>query len=273
MDITGNAVVFGGGGGIGRSTALAFSRSNAAAVIIADLNLDAAEKAAAEAKKVATNPKFRAEALRVDVTVQDSLDSVFQHVTTSIGRIDYCVTCAGCAFKTVSPTADTDVAEFLQLQDINLKGAFFVVRAACAIMRSQEPIPNLDELSGRGKSRGAITTLGSVLSFGASPSVMPYTTSKHAVLGITKTAALDHAKDGIRVNCVCPTWVDTNMTEQVCKVVPGMQETLAPSVPLGRIARPEEIADAILFLSSPRASFVTGCSFIIDGGTSLMCIR
>ncbi|KAK7917978.1 hypothetical protein PG985_009852 [Apiospora marii] len=273
MNITGNAVVFGGGGGIGRSTAVAFARSNASAVIIADLNFKAAEDAAAEAKRVATNPKFRAEALQVDVTAQDSVYSVFQQVTTSIGRIDYCVTCAGCAFKAARPTADADVADFLRLQDINLKGAFFVVRAACAIMRSQDLVPNLAESEARGKTRGTITTLGSVLSFGATPQMMPYTASKHTVLGITKTAALDHAKDGIRVNCVCPTWVDTEMTKQACRDVPGMQETLAPSVPLGRIASPDEIADAILFLSSPRASFVTGCSFIIDGGTSLMSIR
>lgn len=85
--------------------------------------------------------------------------------------------------------------------------------------------------------------------------------------------ALDHANDNIRVNCVCPTWVDTDMTKQVCENVPGMEDTLVPGVPMGRIAQPEEIADAIVFLSSPRASFVTGCPFIIDGGTSLMSIR
>jgi NAD(P)-dependent dehydrogenase (short-subunit alcohol dehydrogenase family) len=86
-------------------------------------------------------------------------------------------------------------------------------------------------------------------------------------------AALDHAKHGIRVNCVCPTWVDTNMIKQACEDMPGLEETLAPSVPMGRIARPEEIADAIVFLSSPRASFVTGCPFIIDGGTTLTSNR
>ncbi|KAK8061158.1 hypothetical protein PG997_015379 [Apiospora hydei] len=261
------------GGGIGRSTALLFAQSNASAVVVADLNLEAAESAAAEAKRVATNPKFRAEALRVDVTIQESVDSVFEYVTTSTGRMDYCVNCAGFPVKTARQTADADVAEFFRVQDINLRGTFFVVRAACAIMRSQELLPNLAEFPERGSTRGSIVTLGSVLSLGASPYLMQYTTSKHAVLGLTKTAAIDHAADGIRVNCVCPTWVDTNMTKQVCEDVPGIEETLIPSVPLGRIAKPEEIADAIIFLSSPRASFVTGCPFIIDGGASLSSNR
>lgn len=90
--------------------------------------------------------------------------------------------------KTARKTADADVPEFLRLQDVNLRGIFFVVRAACAIMRSQEPIPNFADSLKRGHARGSIVTVGSVLSFGASPYLTQYTTSKHAVLGLTKTA-------------------------------------------------------------------------------------
>ncbi|KAI1081302.1 3-alpha--hydroxysteroid dehydrogenase [Whalleya microplaca] len=178
-----------------------------------------------------------------------------------------------CWLKNARETSDADVAEFIRLQNVNVTGTFFVVRAVLAIMKTQELRPNYSESPERGTTRGAVVTMGSVLSLGATPYLMQYTTSKHAVLGFTKSAAIDSVKHGIRVNCVCPTWVESGMTRQVRQDIPGSDAMMVPSVPMGRLGAPEEVADAIVFLCSPRSSFVTGCPFIIDGGASISSDR
>lgn len=88
---------------------------------------------------------------------------------------------------------------------------------------------------------------------------------------LTRVAALDNAAYSIRVNCICPSWVDTPMMQRAIAGVPGLEQMINSMVPLGRMARPEEVADAVIFLCSPRSSYVTGCGFIIDGGTTLTC--
>jgi NAD(P)-dependent dehydrogenase (short-subunit alcohol dehydrogenase family) len=88
---------------------------------------------------------------------------------------------------------------------------------------------------------------------------------------LTPVLALDNAKYGIRVNCMCPSWVDGPMMQRAIDNVPGLQQFIESAVPLGRMARPEEIADSVLFLCSPRSSYTTGCAFLIDGGTTLTC--
>ncbi|KAI8946180.1 NAD(P)-binding protein [Xylaria longipes] len=269
MDISGNAIIFGGGGGIGRATALAFAQSGSAGLLIADINLQAAQSVASEARAASKQPGFRAEAVEVDVQLQDSVDLAFKQMVESFGRIDYCITCAGVPVRTPRPTADAIVSEFVNTQNVNVTGTFLVVRASLAIMRLQEPRPNLPDSPSRGNTRGAVVVLGSALSIGAAPCFIQYTTSKHAVLGLVKTAALDSVKDDIRVNCVCPTWVESNMTEELERDIPGIKAQMAPGIPIGRLGRPEEIADVVLFLCSPRANLITGASLIADGGMTI----
>ncbi|KAI0189871.1 NAD(P)-binding protein [Astrocystis sublimbata] len=269
MDITGNAIIFGGGGGIGRATALAFAQAGATGLLIADLSLPRAQSVADEATAMSKQPGFRAQAVEVDVQFQESVDLAFKQMTESFGRIDYCVTCAGVPVRTPRPTADAVVSEFINTQNINVTGTFFVIRAAMAIMRDQEPRPNLPDSPSRGNTRGSIVALGSALSIGAAPFFVQYTTSKHAVLGIVKTAALDSVKNDIRVNCVCPAWVESNMTQELERDIPGIESQMAPSIPLGRLGRPEEIADVVLFLCSPRASLITGATLVADGGMTI----
>ncbi|RYC54356.1 hypothetical protein CHU98_g11852 [Xylaria longipes] len=230
MDISGNAIIFGGGGGIGRATALAFAQSGSAGLLIADINLQAAQSVASEARAASKQPGFRAEAVEVDVQLQDSVDLAFKQMVESFGRIDYCITCAGVPVRTPRPTADAIVSEFVNTQNVNVTGTFFVVRASLAIMRLQEPRPNLPDSPSR---------------------------------------ALDSVKDDIRVNCVCPTWVESNMTEELERDIPGIKAQMAPGIPIGRLGRPEEIADVVLFLCSPRASLITGASLIADGGMTI----
>ncbi|KAI1826124.1 NAD(P)-binding protein [Xylaria intraflava] len=269
MDITGNAIIFGGGGGIGRATALALAQAGATGLLIADLDLQWAQSAASEATAASKRPGFRAEAVQVDVRLQESVDAAFRRMVESFGRIDYCVTCAGVPVRTPRPTADAVVSEFINTQNVNVNGTFFVLRAAMGIMRLQEPRPNFPDAPSRGNTRGAVVALGSVLSIGAAPYFTQYTTSKHAVLGMVRTAALDAVKEDIRVNCVCPAWIESNMTRELERDIPGIESQMAPSIPMGRLGRPEEVADVIMFLCSPRSSFVNGAAFTADGGMTV----
>ncbi|KAI1439036.1 NAD(P)-binding protein [Xylaria sp. CBS 124048] len=269
MDITGNAIIFGGGGGIGRAAAVAFAEAGATGVFVADVDLKLAQATANKVVAASTQPGFRVRAVQVDVRVLESVESVYRQMVDAFGRIDYCVTCAGIPVRTPRPTADAVVSEFLDTQSVNVTGTFYVLRSALAIMRTQEAKPNLPRSPSRGKTRGAVVVLGSALSVGAAPCFTQYTTSKHAVLGMARTAALDSVKDDIRVNCVCPTWVESNMTRELERDIPGIESQMAPGIPMGRLGRPEEIADVILFLCSPRASLVTGATLVADGGMTI----
>ncbi|KAI1456524.1 3-alpha--hydroxysteroid dehydrogenase [Annulohypoxylon moriforme] len=163
--------------------------------------------------------------------------------------------------------------EFQRFLDVNTVGTFLVTREASIAMRTREPRAVLQSLPNRGTTRGAIVNLGSGSSIVATPGVLPYTTSKHAVLGLSKNSALDNAPHGIRVNCVCPTWTDTPMVRAAMNGVEGLSKFIKAAVPIGRIAIPEEVADTIIFLCSPRSSYVTGCGFIVDGGATLSALR
>ncbi|CAJ2513206.1 Uu.00g013250.m01.CDS01 [Anthostomella pinea] len=269
MDITGNALIFGGGGGIGRATALAFAEAGAAGLLIADLDLEAAKTTASEATAASKQRGFRVEAVAVDVTYQESVESVVKQMVDSFGRIDYCVTCAGVPVRTPAPIADQLVDEFINTQNVNVNGTFFVLRAVLGIMRHQESKPNFPNAPTRGSTRGSVVAMGSALSINAGPYFTQYTTSKHAVLGLVKTAALDSVKEHIRVNCVCPTWVESNMTQQLRQIEGMGGDAMAASVPMGRLGAAEEVADAVLFLCSPRASLITGSSLVADGGQTV----
>lgn len=195
------------GGGIGQATALAFAQAGAAGVMIADIDFELAQEAVNVVKGAATRSNFRVEAVSVDITIEESVQSAIKQMVDSFGRIDYCVICAGVScycvissklcliflvfkvgVKTARPTAEASVSEFINIQNINVTGTFLVVRASLAIMKAQEARPNFPEMPSRGTTRGTVVALGSVLSLGATAHLMQYTTSKHAVLGLIKSA-------------------------------------------------------------------------------------
>ncbi|PHH81250.1 hypothetical protein CDD82_1189 [Ophiocordyceps australis] len=140
-------------------------------------------------------------------------------------------------------------------------------------MKAQDARPITVSASGnavqRGVCRGAIVNLGSAASYVATPGLVHYTASKHAVLGLSKNAALDNVAHGIRVNCLCPTWVDTPMVQKAMATIPDLEPMVKALVPMGRIACVEEVADAALFMCSPRSSYITGTGLIIDGGATM----
>ncbi|KAK7906575.1 NAD(P)-binding protein [Apiospora marii] len=257
MDIRGNVLVVGGGGGIGRACAVMLAREGASAIVVADLAIEAAETTAVECKAAATRPLFQATSVQIDVSKEDSVRSVFHRMVSDVGRIDYCVNCAGIGADKASDIASLSLAEFQRFLDLNATGMFLVTREASIAMRAQEPQPMSLDSPGRGTTRGAIVNLASASSLVATPGSPP----------------LDNASYGIRVNCVCPTWVDTPMVRQAMEKVEGLADFIQGAVPVGRIALPEEVADAVVFLCSPRSSYMTGSSLIIDGGTTLTASR
>ncbi|KAI9154977.1 Cupin-domain-containing oxidoreductase virC [Paramyrothecium foliicola] len=189
MDITGYALVIGGGSGIGRACAVLLAREGAAGLLIADLNAESAAQAAIECSAVSTVAGFRAEAVFIDVTSEDTINEVLGHMQKLFGRIDYCVNCAGIGVTKPGEISDADFSEFSRFLKIHVEGSFLVTRRVSSIMRNQDPQTHGLESHKRGTTRGAIVILGSASSFVASPSMVQYTTAKHAVLGLAKNAA------------------------------------------------------------------------------------
>ncbi|PYI20859.1 NAD(P)-binding protein [Aspergillus violaceofuscus CBS 115571] len=248
------------GSGIGKACALLFAKEGAAGVIVADLDVSAAETVGAQCVPVASNPKFRAEAIQVDITKEDSVKRAVDKAVQAFGRIDYCVNCAGIGVQQGTDIVSLSLADIKRFIEVNTIGTFLVTREVSAVMRSQEPVTNSSSsATNRGETRGAIVNLGSASSKVAAPGVLPYTASKHAVLGLSKNAALDNVDHGIRVNCVCPSWVDTPMVQEAVAGVDGLADFIKAAVPMGRIAHPEEVADAVIFLCSP----LTGLSRVV----------
>ncbi|KAH9908543.1 NAD(P)-binding protein [Xylariomycetidae sp. FL2044] len=271
MNLHGNALVIGGASGIGQACAEAFAKDGARGVLIGDLNLDAARDVAVRCRAIAKSPDFQAEAVQIDVTSQEAVELAAGYMVKAFGSIDYCVNTAGIAILNFAEIADVELEQFKRLQDVHVNGTFLVLRTISSIMRNQPLKPVDASQPGRGASRGAIVTMGSIASFSSVHKCAQYVTAKHAIVGLTKAAALDNIKHNIRVNCVCPSFTDTPMTRGTdATFAPDARKTYLASLPMGRLATPEEIADAVLFLCSPRASWVTGTAFLADGGMGLV---
>ncbi|KAI1093647.1 NAD(P)-binding protein [Rostrohypoxylon terebratum] len=270
MDITGNAFVTGGGSGIGKAVCLALAKEGASGIFIVDMNPKAAEATVVEITSVASNPRFRAEVFPADITVEDSVKTAVARMVQSFGRIDYCVHCAGIIEDKFVPVDEISFPDFQATVSSQVYGTFLVIGQTSAVMKAQELKLKDSAHPQLGGSRGSIVVLGSILSHLVSRSMGAYAASKHAVLGIAKTAAIENASFGIRVNCICPTWVDTPMFYRVLEGMPGLDpQGVSNGMPMNRICTPQEVADTILFLCSPRSSYITGIALGIDGGHPL----
>ena len=267
MDVPGFALVTGAASGIGKACAIAFAADGAAGVALLDVNSDAlaAVKAYIDERqsKRAGNP-CRVQVHTVDVTNEEQVNQTVQSVAQDFGRLDYAVNAAGIAFKHEGGAAYAHTSDWHRILTTNLTGTFFVLRAAAKTMLPQPPL--LSSTDNRNLQRGAIVTVSSIQGLTGVPQSTAYTASKHGVLGLTRTASEDYAKDGLRVNAICPGYTETPMTMESPLVREAMEERVGSAVPMRRMGRPEEIADGVVFLCGGRSSFVTGTALCVDGG-------
>ncbi|KAF1999301.1 NAD(P)-binding protein [Amniculicola lignicola CBS 123094] len=257
------------GSGIGKDSGNAFAADGVSGVAFADVNLNSATIAATKSKTYSKDPKYRAIALHIDVTSEDSVRECMEAVVRTFGSLDYCVNSAGIGVNEPKEISDASLSEFDRFYQINVRGVLICTREASKIMKRQERKTIAGRNGTKDVGRGAIVNVGSASSYVATPSIVQYTASKHALLGITKNAALDNCPYGIRVNSVCPSWVQTPMMEKVFEAAPGFEDMIKKTVPVGRIAQPEEVSDVVVFLCSPKASYITGQGYIVDGGVTL----
>jgi NAD(P)-dependent dehydrogenase (short-subunit alcohol dehydrogenase family) len=241
-------IVTGGGSGIGRAAALAFAREGAR-VAVADVSQPKADAVAAEAVAAAG----RAAAFAADVSVAADCDRLVAAAEASLGPLDVLVNNAGIGATGTALT--TDEATWDRLMTVNLKGTFLMSRAALRVM-----VP---------RRRGVIVNAGSIAGLRAVAERAAYVASKFGIVGLTKAMALDHVKDGIRVNAVCPGTTMTPWIEERLAEAPDRDAALAALVarqPMGRLGTAEEMAAAYLFLASDESAFTTGATLVADGG-------
>ena len=243
-----SALITGGGGGIGRATALIFAREGARLAIA-----DASRDAAAETVDLVNKAGGQAIALSGDVTETGAAQAMVAAVVSAYGRIDCAFNNAGIAGYQVDAagkrTHEWADESFDRMIGVNLKGVWLCMKHEIVQMLAQ--------------GGGKIVNTGSIAGLIGLPTSSAYVAAKHGVLGLTKTAAIEYAKDNIRVNAVCPGYIETKMTEDTMR---RRGEQLMGQVPFGRMGKPEEIGEMVLFLCSDRSSYVSGACYNVDGG-------
>ena len=245
-------VVTGAGHGIGRASALRFAAEGASVAIV--------DVRGAEAQSVAdevTRAGFTARAYQADVSDPDQVSDVVAQIVADFGSIDVLHSHAG--RLRAGTVGETDLEEWNRTMSVNVTSMFLMVRAVVPLMQS--------------RGGGAIVTTGSISGLFGEPALAVYTASKAAVVNLTRSLAIDYARTGIRVNCVCPGWVDTGFNnpqfEHDRLSDAEINELIDRTVPMGRQGLPEEMAAAAAFLASDDASYITGQTLVVDGG--LLC--
>ena len=241
------ALVTGAGSGIGRATALACVREGAN-VVVADIVKEGGEETVTMIKDGGGEPTF----VQTNVTQAADVEALVAAAVAAYGRIDCAHNNAGIEGM-LATTADYPEDDWDRVMAVNLKGVWLCMKYE---------IPQMLQQGG-----GAIVNTASLAGLVGAKRMPAYVASKHGVAGLTKTAALEYAKSGIRVNAVCPGIIHTAMVERIfLNRRPDIEERLAASEPIGRLGKPEEVAEAVVWLCSDAASFVTGHTMTVDGG-------
>jgi len=240
------ALVTGAGSGIGRASALAFAREGAK-IVVADVVVDGGEETVSLIKKTGGEASF----IKADVAKAAEVEALINTAVATYGRLDCAHNNAGIAGRSATVADDTE-ENWDRILAINLKGVWLCMKYEIPQMLKQ--------------GSGAIVNTASDAGLIAVRRGGAYVASKHGVVGLTKTAALEYAKAGIRVNAVCPGPIDTPMLQRGASLRPQIIEKMAAAQPVGRLGQPQEIAEAVVWLCSDAASFVTGQAMPVDGG-------
>lgn len=245
----GIGVVTGAGSGIGRAAALALAREGAA-VVVSDVHEDGGTETVELVRRADGDARF----VRADVSNADDVDALIRRTIEAYGRLDYAFNNAGIE-GALATTAEYPREAWDRVLAVNLTGVWLCMRAELRQMQQQ--------------GGGAIVNNASILGMVGFANAPAYTASKHGMLGLTKVAALEYATAGIRVNAVCPGFIETPMVMERgvhAGTDKQMYEQIAALHPMGRLGRAEEIADTVVWLCSHESSFVTGQAILVDGG-------
>jgi NAD(P)-dependent dehydrogenase (short-subunit alcohol dehydrogenase family) len=240
-----SVIVTGAGSGIGRAAALAFG-ADGANITVADIDEHNGRATVAQLRELGAQAEF----VRVDVSLAADCAVMVEHAVNRYGRLDVAFNNAGINIG-VAPIADVEDAQWERIVAINLTGVFLCMKHEIRAMKRS--------------GGGTIVNTASVGGVIGTAGVTAYCATKHGVVGLTKSAALDYIKDGIRINAVCPGGTQTAMLAEWFKD-PEVERTAKAATPIGRMADPAEIARAVLFLCSEESSFMVGHALVVDGG-------
>jgi len=241
-------LITGAGNGIGRTTALAFAQQGAS-VVVADMSRSAGEETTALITQAGGTASF----ILCDVTKDQDVQSMVAGTLEIYGKLDIAFNNAGIEIES-SKLADGDEATYDKIMDVNVKGVWRCMKYQIPALLKQ--------------STSAIVNTASIAGLGAAPKMSIYSASKHAVIGLTKSAAVEYGKKGLRVNAICPAVIDTEMFKRATENDPQKEQYVKSLHPVGRIGQPEEVAASVLYLCYDLAGFTTGVALPIDGGAT-----
>jgi NAD(P)-dependent dehydrogenase (short-subunit alcohol dehydrogenase family) len=239
-------IVTGGSYGIGRAAAIGFAQRGAK-VAIADVDVKRGEETLRQIQDAGCEAIF----IKTDVSSEPEVEALVVKTVQTYGRLDCAFNNAGIHKRFIS-TVDFTAADWEEMINVNLKSVWLCMKYEIPQMLKQ--------------GKGAIVNTSSAAGLVGAPSNPAYPASKHGVVGLTKCTALEFARKGIRINCVCPGPTRTGMNEELTATNPEMVKAMDQKVPMGRIGEPEEVAAAAIFLCSDEASYITGHALPVDGG-------
>jgi NAD(P)-dependent dehydrogenase (short-subunit alcohol dehydrogenase family) len=243
-------IITGAGSGIGAATAKLFG-AHKAIVVVSDINLESAQKVVDEI----TAEGGTASAIETDVTQFEQVETLIEQTVKTHGQLDVIVNNAGIGGKHQLKTADHTHDDWHNVIAVNQTGVFYCMQVAIKQMLAQ--------------GHGSMVNVASLAGLKASGNNLSYSASKYAVVGMTKSAALEYGRKNIRINAVCPGFTHSALLDQLLSISPDMGDKLKRFIPMGRFGEATEIAEAICWLASENSKFVTGQTITLDGGTSL----